>query len=104
MRRLLLQLPSWTPSWVLLPLFEPDYRRLVLWSYRLVIRVRMMEWIVVVVAPYAPLRLVALLNRRSRSLSAEVAALKRAVRARHEPKGRQAPPQPHPVPTGNPWI
>ena len=103
MRRLLLLLPSWTPSWVLLPVFEPDYRRLVLWSYRLIIRVRMMEWVVVVVAPHAPLSLVAMLNRRSQSLSAEVAALKRAVRARHAPMGRRAPP-PQVIPTGNPWI
>jgi hypothetical protein len=104
MRRLLLLLPSWTPSWVLLPVFEPDYRRLVLWSYRLVIRVRMMEWVVAFVAPYAPLKLVALLNRRSQSLSAEVAALKRAVRARHTPMGRRVSPQPQVIPTGNPWI
>jgi hypothetical protein len=104
MRRLLLLLPSWTPSWVLLPAFEPDYRRLVLWSYGLVIRVRMMEWVVLVVAPHAPLGLVAMLNRRSQSLSAEVAALKRAVRARHGPMARRVTAQPQGIPTGNPWI
>ena len=97
-------MPSWTPSWVLLPAFDPDYRRLVLWSYGLVIRVRMMEWVVVVVAPHATLGLVAMLNRRSESLSAEVAALKRAVRARHDPMARRAAPQPQVIPTGNPWI
>jgi hypothetical protein len=89
---------------VLLPAFDPDYRRLVLWSYGLVIRVRMMEWVVVVVAPHATLGLVAMLNRRSESLSAEVAALKRAVRARHDPMARRAAPQPQVIPTGNPWI
>lgn len=89
---------------MLLPVFEPDYRRLVLWSYRLIIRVRVMEWVVVVVAPHAPLRLVSMLNRRSQSLAAEVVALKRAVRARHGPMGRRVPPQPQGIPTGNPWI
>jgi hypothetical protein len=89
---------------VLFPVFEPDYRRLVLWSYRLIIRVRMMEWVVVVVAPHAPLRLVAMLNRRSQSLSAEVAALKRAVRARHGPMARRVTAQPEVIPTDNPWI
>ena len=89
---------------MLLPVFEPDYRRLVLWSYRLIIRVRVMEWVVVVVAPHAPIRLVAMLNRRSQSLSAEVAALKRAVRARHGPMGGRVIPQPKVIPTGNPWI
>ena len=104
MRRLLLLLPSWTPSWVLLPAFDPDYRRLVLWSYGLVIRVRMMEWVVVVIAPHATLRLVAMLNRRSQSLSAEVAELKQAVRARHSPMPRRLTPQPQDIPTGNPWT
>ena len=89
---------------MLLPVFEPDYRRLVLWSYRLIIRVRVMEWVVVVVAPHAPIRLVAMLNRRSQSLSAEVAALKRAVRARHGPMARWVTPQPQVIPTGNPWT
>ena len=104
MRRLLLLLPSWTPSWVLLPAFDPDYRRLVLWSYGLVIRVRMMEWVVVVIAPHATLRLVAMLNRRSQSLSAEVAALKRAVRALHGPMARRMTSQSKVIPTSNPWT
>lgn len=89
---------------MLLPALDPEYRRLVLWSYGLVIRVRMMEWVVVVVAPHVTLRLVAMLNRRSQSLSAEVAALKRAVRARHGPMPRRVTPQPKVIPTGNPWI
>ena len=89
---------------MLLPAFDRDYRRLVLWSYGLVIRIRVMEWVVVVVAPHATLRLVAMLNRRSESLSAEVAALKQAVRARHSPMGGRVPAQPEVIPTGNPWI
>src|SRR5215813_15166160 len=104
MRRLVLLLPSWTPSWMLLPALDPDYRRLVLWSYGLFIRVRVMEWVVVVAAPYATRGLVAKLNRRSRSLSAEVAALKQAVRARRAPIGKPIPQQSQVVPTGNPWV
>jgi hypothetical protein len=104
MRRLLFLLPSWTPSWMLLPALDPDHRRLVLWSYGLVIRVRMMEWVVVVAAPYATRGLVAKLNRQSKSLSAEVAALKQAVRARHCSIGKPVSLQPRPLPTGNPWV
>jgi hypothetical protein len=103
MRRLLFLLPSWTPSWVLLPACDPDYRRLMFWSYRLIIRVRMMELVVLVAAPYATGRLGAILRRRSDSLSAEVAALKRAVRARHLVKQRMTP-RPTIIPTGNPWV
>lgn len=89
---------------MLLPAIDPDYRRLMLWSYGLIIRVRMMEWLVVVAVPYATLGLVAKLRHQSELLSLEVAALKRAVRARHGSTGKPVMPQPGAVPTDNPWL
>lgn len=97
MRRLFLMLPDRTPSWVMLPVLDRDYRALVLWTYRLMVKVRTMAWIVGLLAPFATPGLAALLNRRSASLSVEVQALKRSIRDRRRLSART-------VPVINPWA
>ncbi len=101
MRKLVLLLPAWMPSWAFLPALDTDYRRLLLWSYGLGIRVQVMSWVVAVVGPFATRRLVTLLNQRSRALSAEIAALKQAVRER---RCRRMVPVLPPLRCQNPWV
>lgn len=84
MRKLLLLLPAWTPSWVILPALDRDYRRLVLWSYRLVVKVQMMSWIVSLAGPFATPGVAAFLNRQADALSAEMAKFRRALRERRQ--------------------
>jgi hypothetical protein len=107
MRKLLPLLPSWTPFWVMLPALDPDFRRLVLWSYRLFIRLQMMSWLMSLTAPFATAGVLMMLRRRSDALSVEVAALKRAVRDRRSRTAmgaRVVPARPSAVPVGNPWV
>jgi hypothetical protein len=103
MRKLLLLLPEWTPTWVLLPACDPDQRRLVLWSYGLMMRVRLMSAVVLLVEPVATRGLVTLLRRHSDALSAEVTAWRRAVweRSRIRSPGPPALPVPR---CKNPWA
>ena len=102
MRKLLLLLPERTPFWVMLPALDPDFRRLVLWSYGLFVRLQIMAWLMSLTAPFATASVLLMLRRRSDALSAEVAALKRAVRNRRRTTEARRPPQA--VPVGNPWV
>jgi hypothetical protein len=101
MRRLFFMLPNRTPFWVLLPVLDRDYRRLVWWSYRLVVKVRLVSWAVTVAHPVATPWLTGLLNRRAEAVSEEVQGLKRCIRARHR---RPAVAPIRPTSPGNPWI
>jgi hypothetical protein len=103
MRKLLLLLPEWTPAWVLLPVCDPDQRRLVLWSYGLMLRVRLMSVAVMLVEPVATQRLVGVLRRQSDALSSEVAAWRRAVWERGRSRPRTPPVLPTPL-CKNPWA
>lgn len=103
MRKFLLLLPAWMPAWALLPVCDPDQRRLILWSYRLMMRARLMSVIVTLLAPVATLWLVTLLGRHSDALSTEVAAWRRAVWERNCRRSRTPPVLPVPL-CKNPWA
>jgi hypothetical protein len=103
MRKFLLLLPEWTPAWVLLPVCDPDQRRLMLWSYGLMMRVRLMSMVVALIEPVATRGLVTLLRRQSDALSAEVAAWRRAVWERSRNGSRRPPVLPVPL-CKNPWV
>jgi hypothetical protein len=99
-------LPSWTahlPTWLVVVATDREYRRLTVWSYALVIRVRWMFWVAKVAALAPTPALAAMLHRHADALTAEIAALKRAVRAR-----RLANISPLPRPAAgtftNPWA
>jgi hypothetical protein len=103
MSKLLLSLPDWTPTWVLLPACDRDQRRLVLWSYGLMMRVRLMLLVVVLVEPVATRGMVTVLRRQSDALSTEVAAWRQAVRERSRTRSRKPPVLP-PLTCNNPWV
>lgn len=102
MRKFLLLLPEWTPTWVLLPACDRDQRRLVLWSYALMMRVRLMLLVVALVEPLATRGLVTILRRQSDALSTEVAAWRRAVGVRSRQRFDARPVLPPPT-CKNPW-
>jgi hypothetical protein len=103
MRKFLLLLPEWAPTWILLPACDRDQRRLVLWSYGLMMRVRLMLLVVVLVEPLATRRMVTVLRHHSDALSMEVAAWRRAVRARSPNRFQGRPVLPVPR-CKNPWV
>ncbi len=103
MRKVLLLLPEWTPAWVLLPACDRDQRRLLLWSYGLMMRVRLMLLVVMLVEPLATQGMVAALRRQSDALSMEVAAWRRAVRERGRNRSQGRPVLPPPT-CKNPWV
>lgn len=103
MRKFLLLLPEWTPAWVLLPVCDPDQRRLMLWSYGLMMRVRFMSSVVALVEPVATRRLVTVLHRHADALSAEVATWRRAVWERSRSRSHEPPVLPVPA-CKNPWV
>lgn len=103
MRKFLLLLPEWTPTWVLLPACDRDQRRLVLWSYGLMMRVRLMLLVVVLVEPLATRGMVTVLRRQSDALSMEVVAWRRAVRERSPSRWHGRPVLPPPT-CKNPWV
>ena len=80
-------LPWWLaylPAWLVVVSIDREYRRLTVWSYALMIRVRWMAWLAELSALVPTPALVALLHRRAEALAIEIADLKRAVRARRE--------------------
>lgn len=99
MRKLFLLLPPSAPAWMLLPLLDRDYRRLVLWSYGLGFRVQVMGWVMKLCGPFVTPGLAAWLRRQSDALSDEVAALRKAVSQRLRGAGMA---QVHTQP--NPWV
>lgn len=103
MRKFLLLLPERTPAWVLLPVCDPDQRRLMLWSYGLMMRVRFMSVVVALVEPVATRGLVTVLRRHADALSAEVATWRRAVWERSRSRSHEPPVLPVPA-CKNPWV
>lgn len=103
MRKFLLLLPAWTPTWVLLPACDREQRRLVLWSYGLMMRVRLMLLVVMLVEPLATQGMVIALRRKSDALTKEVAAWRRAVRERGRDRFQGRPVLAPPA-CKNPWI
>jgi len=91
------------PAWMLLPIYERDYRRLVVWSYVLVARARALECAVAMAAPFATVGLVAALRRHTDALSADIATFKRRVRERHRAMGVGAVATRIETPP-NPWV
>lgn len=74
--------PIWrTLSWILVPLVYPDYRRLVLRSAVLTLRLEMLCLLCRVVSPFASPRLLGLLRAWFEDLRADVSAFSRAVQA-----------------------
>ncbi len=99
-------LPSWAaylPTWLVVVVTDREYRELTVWSYALVMRVRWMLWMakLSMLAPTPALS--AMLNRQADALTAEIAALKRAVRVRREANILQ-PARPVAGTFINPWI
>jgi hypothetical protein len=68
------------PAWVMLPFYERDYRQLLLRSYVLVVRARVLECAVILAMPFATVGLVALLRRQSDALAADTVIFRRHVR------------------------
>lgn len=81
------------PVWFAAPLTDREYRRLLIWSYGLMARVWMLDCVVMLAAPFATRLIATFLRRRMKALSAEVAALRLAIRQH----SRSAPPL-------NPWA
>lgn len=106
--------PIWRAvRWVLVPLVYPEYRRLVIRTYVLSIRLELLCTLFAVVSPFATPGLLLLLRRWFENLRVDVAEFGRVVRARNagaaSPIGARAPPAPIPAPSlsgefQNPWL
>ena len=83
-----MQLPTRSPlcravRWVLVPLVYPEYRRLVIRTFVLSIRLELLCTLFVVVSPFATPGLLLLLRRWFENLRTDVAEFGRLVRARN---------------------
>ena len=82
--------PVWRAvRWVLVPLFYPEYRRLLFRTYVLSIRLELLCMLFAVVSPFATPGLLLLLRRWFENLRRDVAEFGRVVRARNA--GRATP-------------
>jgi len=82
-----MQLPTNGPvgraiRWVWVPLFHPEYRRLVIHSFLLSVRLELLCAMFALVSPFASPRLLLLLRHWFENLRADVAEFGRTVRAR----------------------
>jgi hypothetical protein len=78
--------PTWRLiDWIIVPIYRPEYRRLLLWSFTLSMRLQLLSLMVTIVSPVATPGLLLLLRRRFENLRIEVAEFKRAV---HAPRSR----------------
>jgi hypothetical protein len=80
-------LPSWAaylPTWLVVVATDREFRELTVWSYALVIRVRWMFWMAKLSTLAPTPALAAMLHRHADALTAEIAALKRAMQARRD--------------------
>ncbi|HUN44418.1 MAG TPA: hypothetical protein VMU81_29345 [Acetobacteraceae bacterium] len=76
--------PVWRAvRWVLVPIFYPEYRRLVIRTYVLSIRLELLCTLFAVVSPFATPGLLLLLRRWFENLRVDVAEFGRVVRARN---------------------
>ena len=71
------------PLWLAIPFVDREYRRLLIWSYVLIVRVFVLECVMSLASLFATRGVVAFLRRRTAGLSADIAELRRAVRARN---------------------
>jgi hypothetical protein len=116
--RCAMQMPTQGPvwravRWVLVPLVYPEYRRLVIRTYVLSIRLELLCTLFAVVSPFATPGLLLLLRRWFDNLRVDVAEFGRAVRARKAGAvasiGATAPPAPVAARSlsgefQNPWL
>ena len=68
------------PAWLLVPALDHEFRRLLVWSYVLAVRVRVLQYMVAMSAWFTIAGLAAILRRQSDTLATDIAALGRAIR------------------------
>lgn len=101
--------PVWrTLGWVLVPLYYPEYRRLLLRSYVLSARLQLLCTLVAVISPFATPALTRMIRRWLDRLREDVAEFGRLVRT---PRARITMPGPRVTPQigndsefQNPWA
>jgi hypothetical protein len=79
------------PAWLLVPALDHEFRRLLVWSYVLAVRVRVLRCMVTATAWFATAGLAAILRRRSDILAADIEALNQAIRDRRRRRAMTAP-------------
>jgi len=95
---------SHAPDWMLLPSFDRDFRQLVLQSYSLTIRVRLLHWMVTLVSPFATHGLLRVLRAWFDGLEQEVEVFGSAVRGQRRRNATRRAEAERAKGFRNPWI
>ena len=82
MRSPLARALAFSPMWLAAPLLDGEYRRLLFWSYRLAIRVRLLQYMLAIPAPLVTPGLLAFLHRHFATVQRDLRAWRQALRQR----------------------
>ncbi len=79
------------PAWLLVPALDHEFRRLLISSHVLAVRVRVLQCMVAMSGWFAIAGLAAILHRQSDTLATDIAALRRAIRDRRRRRALTSP-------------